>query len=125
MMSVETSGDFRNLDRFLNRMSKQTSLAILRSIGQRGLEALKAATPVRTGLTANAWYVEVRYAKGAYNVIWHNSNSPDGIPVAILIQYGHGTGTGGYVQGIDYINPAIQPLFAALANEIWMEVKSA
>ena len=125
MIKVETSGDFKNLDRFLNRMQRQNAMPILRAIAAEGLEALKNATPVRTGLTASSWYSEVTYKGGRYNIIWHNSNAPGGVPVAILIQSGHGTGTGGYVQGLDYINPAVQPLFKELANKLWMEVTRA
>lgn len=99
---------FRNLDRF----------------GKQGVVALAKATPKETGETANSWAYRVGRSRGFYYIEWYNSHREGGAPVAILIQYGHGTGTGGYVAGIDYINPAMQPIFDRITNEIWSEVKN-
>jgi hypothetical protein len=87
-----------------------------------GVAALSNATPVETGETANAWYYKIVRRKGYYSIRWYNSHIEDGMPIAVLLQYGHGTGTGGYVQGRDYINPAIRPIFDQMINDFWREV---
>jgi hypothetical protein len=90
--------------------------------GQLGVQALSSATPVDTGTTAASWNYEIHQSKGSTTLVWTNSNTNKGIPIALLIQYGHGTGNGGYVAGRDYINPAIQPVFDQIAKEAWEEV---
>lgn len=106
-------------------MSKGDIFRALEHYGRIGADALSSVTPVNTGLTAASWTYATAKKGGAYWIIWKNTNVVDGLPVAILLQYGHGTGTGGYVQGIDYINPVIRPLFDKIANEVWKAVTSA
>lgn len=122
MITFTSSGSFDNTENFLKRMSKADVMPILTSAGQRGVAILSTTTPVDTGKTASSWSYKVTRTKDSYRLDWSNSNSQNGSNVAVLLQYGHGTGTGGYVQGIDYINPAIRPIFEALVTEIWREV---
>ena len=103
-------------------MEKAIDLADLNKYGAQGVAALASATPVDSGLTASSWYYEVEKGKGVASITFYNSNVHRGICIAIILQYGHGTGTGGYVQGRDYINPAIQPIFDQLAEDAWKEV---
>lgn len=125
MITIKASGDTKNLDRFIAKMKQADFFSKLDRYGQMGVNALASATPRESGLTASSWTYEVTHKRGRHQIIWHNTNVNDGEPVAILIQIGHGTGTGGYVQGIDYINPVILPLFDQIANEIWSEVTNA
>lgn len=106
-------------------MEKQEILKVLNRYGQQGVAALSSATPVDSGATSQSWDYEVKKLGGTYIISWTNSEVIDGVPVAILLQYGHGTGTGGYVQGRNYINPAIKPIFDKIANEVWKVVTSA
>lgn len=122
MFSAKASGDTKNLDRFLSRMKKGSFFDLLDHYGQMGVNALASATPTESGLTAHSWTYEVINERGRHQLIWYNTNVHEGQHIAILIQYGHGTGTGGYVQGRDFINPVILPLFDKIANEIWNEV---
>jgi len=124
MIEIKSSGSFQKTERFLASMKKQEQLAFLDSFGRQGVALLAAATPVDTGLTASSWTYEVVRKRSWTSIIWSNTNVEDGLPVAILLQYGHATGTGGYVQGYDYINPAIQPLFDRIADAVWEKVKS-
>jgi len=119
-------GNFNNLERFLTKAIhiKPVIHAVLRKYGQRGVEALAAATPKDSGNTAQSWTYEIVDEGGASKIVWKNSNINDGVIIALLLQYGHGTGTGGYVQGTDYINPAIESLFKDMADEAWKEVTS-
>ena len=105
-------------------VSKQLYLRHLEKYAKRGLEALQSNTPVDTGLTRDSWGYEISFTNSYVSIIWTNTNVVDGVPIAIILQYGHATGTGGYVQGRDYINPAIQPIFDEMAEDIWKEVKS-
>lgn len=125
MIEVTSSGNFKNTERFLYTMATGDVFDILETYGQLGLDTLTLATPVDTGLTAGSWSYEVVRKDGKYQIIWHNTNLESGIPVAILIQYGHATGTGGWVEGYDYINPAIQPLFDKIAQDVWEVVQNA
>lgn len=125
MITVESKGSFKNIDRFLEKMSKRDILTALRAYGQDGVYALSKATPVDTGLAASSWSYQVSKKRGRYTLSWHNTNIENGIPVVILIQYGHGTRSGSWVEGVDFINPVIQPLFDRIASEIWEEVKRA
>ena len=122
MITFTTSGNFNNMENFLKRMSKSDQMALMNKFGQAGVEALSINTPVETGETAQSWSYTITRTRYSYRIDWSNSNVNGSVPIAILIQYGHGTGTGGYVQGIDYINPAIRPIFESLVDEIWGEV---
>lgn len=122
MISVKQKGDFSKTTRFLKNVSRINVRNILDRYGSQGVAALAAATPVDSGLTANSWYYTIEMTALSTKLSFHNSNIQNGIPIAIILQYGHGTGTGGWVEGRDYINPAIQPIFDKIANEAWREV---
>ena len=122
MITFRQKGDFSKTTKFLEKAKKAVNIRDLDRIGKEGVAALAAATPVKTGLTAKSWYYEIVRKAGKVEINFHNSNIQNGVPIAILLQYGHGTRNGGYVQGRDYINPAIQPIFDRLANEAWKEV---
>lgn len=122
MISVKHKGDFSNLERFINVVLRRDYLNILAEYGKRGVEALRAATPVDTGLTRDSWGFEIVSGVNKTSIRWTNSNIQNGVLVAVILQYGHGTRNGGFVQGIDYINPAIQPIFKQMANEAWEKV---
>ena len=125
MITIEQSGDFSNLEKLLKGASKIEIHMILDRYGQRGVNALQSATPKDTGLTASSWDYIVEDSKDSYSITWTNSNIVDGVPIALILQYGHGTGTGGYVTGIDYINPALREVFNDMADEVWKEVTGA
>lgn len=119
-----TGGDFDRTRAFFDRILSRSIYDELDRYGRMGVDALSRATPVRSGLTASSWGYKVIKGKKP-TVLWFNTNNQNGsVPVAILIQYGHGTGTGGYVEGIDYINPAIRPIFEQIADEVWKKVKA-
>lgn len=124
MISVQTRGSFRNVSDFLNRMKQRQQFSVLHKYGPVGVAALSAATPVGDGQTAASWYYEIVDRPGYFAIHWLNSNveEPGRIPIAAIIQYGHGTGTGGYVQGIDYINPALRTIFDSMVADMWREV---
>ena len=122
MIIISHSGSFSNIENFFTRSISHTYLLALEKYGREGVAALSSATPVDTGETAGAWNYEVVMTSGGFKIAWTNSNIVNGVPIAILIQYGHGTRNGGYVQGRDYINPAMQPIFDKMANEMWKEV---
>lgn len=122
IISYKVSGDLKKTDTFLRKLLKQDLTTILHRYGKRGVDALAAATPVDTGTTAASWDYTVTETPGSATIAWTNSNVNDGVPIALLIQYGHGTGTGGYVPGKDYIKPAIQPILDELAEALWKEV---
>lgn len=124
MITVDTTGSFEKMEKFLHNMSQIRFREILDHYGQVGVDALASATPVRSGLTAQSWTHKVVVDKGSTTLLWLNTNVNDGVPVAIILQYGHGTGTGGYVQGYDYINPAIRPVFDMITEAVWNEVKN-
>lgn len=124
-VEFKSSGSFNNTESFLRRMSKSDIFASLDVYARKGVAALKAATPVETGLTADLWGYEVTKSGHDYKITWTNSHVVHGVSIALIIQYGHGTGTGGYVQGRDYINPAIQPVFDQILNDVWKAVTSA
>ena len=107
---------------FLERAKEAVKLGDLDKFGRAGVEALSSATPVNTGKTANSWYYEIENKNGTATISFNNSTIQNGIPIAIILQYGHGTGTGGWVQGRDYINPAIRPIFDEIAENAWREV---
>ena len=122
MISIRQKGDFGKLTRYLEKAKKGASLRDLEKYGQEGVNALSSATPVESGLTANSWYYKIERTNNSATITFCNSNIQNGIPIAIILQYGHGTRNGGWVQGRDYINPAIQPIFDKLANDAWREV---
>jgi hypothetical protein len=125
MISVTTKGSFDKTERFLKKNVHMNFDRYLEMYAQKGVEALSAATPKRTGLTADSWGYEIVKGAEQTSITWTNSNVVDGwYNVALMIQYGHGTATGVYVEGIDYINPAIRSIFDALAEEIWKEVNA-
>ena len=122
MITFRHKGDFSKLTNFLEKSKNAIHLGILDKYGRAGVAALASATPVDTGQTANSWSYEIIHKDGSATIAFNNSNIQNGVQIAIILQYGHGTGTGGYVEGRDYINPAIQPIFDSLANEAWREV---
>ncbi len=122
MITFEQKGDFANLTRFLEKAKSAARISDLDKYGRRGVEALASATPVETGKTASSWNYEITNKKGSVSITFNNSNIQNGVPIAIILQYGHGTRNGGWVEGRDYINPAIQPIFDEIANSAWREV---
>ena len=122
MISFRQKGDFSKTKRYLERVKSAARLSILDKYGRKGVAALASATPTETGKTASSWFYEISHNKGSATITFSNSNINKGVPIAIILQYGHGTGTGGWVEGRDYINPAIQPIFDEIANEAWREV---
>ena len=122
MISFRQKGDFSKLNRFLERAKGAARLSILDKYGREGVAALASATPIDSGETANSWYYEIKHDNGAATITFFNSHINEGVPIAIILQYGHGTGTGGWVEGRDYINPAIQPVFDKIVDEAWKEV---
>lgn len=122
MITFRQKGDFSKLTRYLERVKEVIRRGDLDKYGRAGVAALASATPIDTGLTASSWYYEIEHNNGSAVISFHNSNIQNGVPIAIILQYGHGTGTGGWVEGRDYINPAIRPIFDAIANDAWREV---
>lgn len=122
MISFRQKGDFSKLTRFLEKAKEAVRLGDLDKYGREGVAALASATPVDSGQTSNSWYYEIVNRKGSAMITFYNSNIQNGVPIAILLQYGHGTRNGGWVQGRDYINPAIQPVFDKIADSAWKEV---
>ena len=125
MITFETSGSFKKTESFLASLSKQSIPRTLEKYARQGVSALESSTPEESGLTATSWDYEITSSRGSYSIVWTNDNIVDGVPVAILLQYGHGTGTGGYVQGQDFINPAIKPIFDQIAQDVWKAVTNA
>lgn len=125
MLVITRKGHFERSKHMLSRLLNMDIRKILNDCGKQGVEALASATPKRTGKTASSWFYEISKTGTGWAVTWNNSNINKGVNIAIIIQYGHGTGTGAYVQGIDYINPAIRPVFENMANEVWREVRSS
>ena len=122
MIKFRHKGDFSKTTRFLERVKEKVHMGILDKYGQEGVAALASATPVDTGMTAKSWYYKIENSKGTAKITFYNSNVQNGIPIAVILQYGHATRNGGWVQGRDYINPAIQPIFDKIVNEAWKEV---
>jgi hypothetical protein len=122
MIKFVHRGSFKNTEAFLERNKKMDIYKTLQKYGEQGVAALRDHTPKDTGATADSWSYEIVETSKGFKIYYKNSNINEGIPIAIIIQYGHGTGTGGYVEGRDYINPALQPVFANLADEAWEEV---
>lgn len=124
MISFTQHGDYKKLSRYFERLKEAANIGILDKYGKAGVEALSNATPKDSGLTAGSWTYEIQRQNGSVSLNFLNSNINKGIPIAIILQYGHGTGTGGWVEGRDYINPALRPLFDKLASDAWKEIKS-
>lgn len=122
MITFRQKGDFSKLTRFLERAKETVKLGDLDKYGRAGVAALESATPVDSGLTARSWYYKIENKNGRATISFHNSNIQNGVPIAIILQYGHATGTGGWVEGRDYINPAIRPVFDEILNNAWREV---
>lgn len=122
MIKFRQKGDFSKLTRFLEKAKEAVHLVDLDKYGREGVAALASATPVDSGLTADSWRYEITNKQGSAKITFYNSNIQNGVPIAIILQYGHGTRNGGWVQGRDYINPAIQPIFDKIVNEAWREV---
>ena len=122
MITFKHKGDFSKVTKYLERARKGVNINSLHQYGRAGVAALASATPIDTGLTASSWSYELSQANGVVRITFSNSNIQNGIPIAIILQYGHGTGTGGWVEGRDYINPAIQPIFDRIAEDAWKEV---
>ncbi len=121
MISFTQKGDFSKLNSFLQKGLRKAHLSIFDKYGKMGVDALREATPVETGKTASSWYYTIEENASGVRIVWSNSNFNKGVPIALILQYGHGTGTGGWVEGRDYINPAIQPVFDQIAEELWKE----
>lgn len=122
MIGIRHKGDFSKTTNFLTKLKQKRILASFDKYGKEGVAALASATPADTGLTANSWYYKIEQTSTSITLQFCNSNIQNGIPIAIILQYGHGTRNGGWVEGRDYINPAIQPLFDKIVNEAWGEV---
>lgn len=122
MIKFRQKGDFSKLTRYFERVKEVVKLGDLDKYGREGVAALESATPVDTGLTASSWRYEIDHGKDSVSISFYNDNIQNGAPIAIILQYGHGTRNGGWVQGRDYINPVIRPLFDKIADEAWKEV---
>lgn len=122
MFGVVSRGSFKKTERFLEDLKSGDIYGDLARYGQMGVDALSRATPQDTGLTAGSWDYRIVEENGQTGIVWVNTNDAGGTPLVILLQYGHGTGTGGYVQGRDFINPAIQPIFDRIQDDVWRRV---
>lgn len=123
-ITVSASGDFKNLERFLKNASRRNYRRLLEDYGRKGVDALSMATPVDSGITASSWTYDISETSNGFEINWNNSNVNDGVNIAIILQYGHGTGTGGYVQGRDYINPALQSVFDGFVDDLTKAVNN-
>lgn len=124
MLTIRSRGDYRNTEKFLKKGSEMKIQSTLEKYGRLGAQALASATPVRTGATASSWDYEIEYGNGFYSIHYTNTNINKNVNIALILEYGHGTRNGGYVQGRDYINPALDPILKDLADEAWREVTS-
>lgn len=122
MIRVNHKGDFSKTHNLLQRSMRISPEKVLEQYGKAGVAALASATPVDTGVTASSWYYTIERKNGSYRINFCNSNIQNGVPIAIILQYGHGTRNGGWVEGRDYINPAIQPIFDKITQDAWREV---
>ena len=125
MFRLTSRGDYARTEQALNKMAKGDIFAMLSRFGEAGVAALQASTPVDSGETAASWTYQIEGSAASPKIVWTNSHMAGGTPVAIMLQYGHGTGTGGYVEGRDFINPAMRPIFDQIAAEVWKAVTSA
>jgi hypothetical protein len=125
VFSSSVGGSFGHTLSFLQKMKDGGPFKSLDKYGKRGVDALRSATPIETGRAASSWGFQIEHKRGAHKITWTNDDIEGGVNVAVILQYGHGTGTGGYVTGIDYINPALRPIFDQIAEEMWQEVRNA
>lgn len=125
MIEFESRGSFRNTENFLKRVSGNSIYSQLDGYAQEGVYALEQVTPKDTTRTAEAWAYTIDYSDKGTIITWTNDRENDGVPIVILLQYGHATGTGGYIQGQDFINPAMQPIFDDIADKVWKAVTTA
>lgn len=125
MVRFRHKGDFSKLTGYFEKVKGAVRRSDLDKFGREGVAALASVTPIDTGLTASSWYYKIERSNESIKISFHNTNIQNGVPIAIILQYGHGTGTGGWVQGRDYINPAIQPIFDRIRDEAWREVTKA
>lgn len=121
-VSFDSKGDFSKTIKYLGRSANGVTFGDLDKFGRQGVDALSKNTPIDSGSTANSWRYEITKTKGKVVISWLNSNVVNGLPIAIILQYGHGTGNGGWVEGRDYINPTLRPIFDKMTNEAWKEV---
>lgn len=124
MFEITGKGDFSKTKNFLTKMIRKDEFSALEQYGQMGVTALQRSTPVDTGLARESWGYKIVRGPRTTSIEWYNTDIEGGSKVVILIQYGHATGTGGYVQGRDFINPAMRPVFDRIANDMWEKVKS-
>lgn len=122
MISFKQKGDFSKLTRYFERLKEKIHIGYLDKYGKRGVAALSAATPIDSGETASSWYYKITNTNNRVSITFHNSNIQNGVPIAIILQYGHATRAGGWVEGRDYINPSVQPVFDEIAKDAWKEV---
>lgn len=122
-LTLRSKGDFKNLSSFLEKAKESINLGNLDKYGKQGVEALRVATPKDTGKTSESWSYKIVRDNGTVSIQFLNSNFNKGVPIAIILQYGHSTGTGGWVEGVDYINPAVRPIFEKIAQDAWKEVR--
>lgn len=122
LVVMKQSGSLKNFEGFLYKNRNRRLYQLLNEYGKQGVELLRDATPVDTGKTATGWDYEIEVSSQGVSLYWVNNNVNEGVPIAILIQYGHATRSGSYVQGVDYINPALRPLFESMATKLWKEV---
>lgn len=122
MIKISQKGDFKKSITYMEKLKEAIRLNAFDKYGREGVSALSSATPVDSGKTASSWYYKIERTKNTISITFYNSNINKGVPIDIILQYGHGTGTGGWVEGRDYINPAIQPIFDKMAEEAWKEV---
>ena len=122
MITIKQKGDFSKLNKFFERLKESVKIGDLDKYGREGVLALSSATPVETGLTAASWNYKIERKKNSVSLVFYNSNIQNGVNIAVILQYGHGTRNGGWVQGREYINPAIRPVLDKIANDAWKEV---
>lgn len=125
MIGIRQKGDFKKTEKFLKKSFGRNYIGVLEKYGQEGVSSLSAATPVNSGLTAVSWSYEIIQNDSSISIIWKNTNENKGVNIAIILQYGHGIKNGGYVRGVDYINPALKPIFEKMADAAWKEVTRA
>lgn len=124
MITIKQTGNFNKTEKFFRNVTKSKYLHIFEKYGREGINALESVTPIDSGETSKSWDYKITRTKSGIKISWVNTNVVDGVPIAIILQYGHGTRNGGYVQGRDYINPVIRPIFDKITMEIWKEVTS-
>lgn len=125
MITITQKGDFKKTSTFLHRITGTGIYKGLDKYGEMGVDVLSENTPKDSGKTAASWYYRIQYDLNKITISWYNSNLHENVPIAIILQYGHGTGTGGYVKGVDYINPALRPIFESIADAVWEEVSKS